>query len=102
MVHLSMTRTAGGLVIEAHSAARSDMVVQLVRYTPEATVEILRGENRGRTLSYSNIVTSWDVIARWDGAETLRLGAELSGGQPSVVIVQQAGNGPILAAARVE
>ncbi|MBM1222371.1 DUF1223 domain-containing protein [Ponticoccus sp. SC2-23] len=101
-VTLSIVASDGGFSLEARSTARGDMVVQLVRYIPDSRVEILRGENRGRTLSHSNVVTDWDVIARWDGADTLRLSAELSGSQPSVVIVQEDGNGPILAAARIE
>jgi len=101
-VTLHVDPTEGGFRLEARSEMRAEMVVQLVRYIPEATVDILRGENGGRTLSYSNIVTDLDIIARWDGADTLRLSAELSGAQPSVVIIQEAGAGPILAAARVE
>ena len=100
-VDLTAVRTANGVRIEATAPARADMVVQLVRYMPEQSVDVLRGENAGQRLVYSNIVTSWDQIARWNGAAPLALDAVLSGSQPAVVIVQEAGNGPILAAARL-
>ena len=101
-VTLDVAATSGGLTVAAQSSERVNMVVQLVRYRPEATVDILRGENRGRTLTYANIVTNWDVLTRWDGAAPLRLSADISGNLPAVVIIQEDRNGPILAAARVE
>jgi len=100
-VEMDVEPTEAGFTLLARSGERQDMVVQVVRYMPEETVEILRGENRGRTLTYSNIVTHWDVVQDWDGAAPLRLEAALSGDQPAVVIIQEAGHGPILAAARV-
>ena len=100
-VTLDVTATSGGLTIAAQSTERTDMVVQLVRYMPESTVDILRGENRGRTISYANVVTNWDVLTRWNGSSPLRLSADISGTLPAVVIIQEDRNGPILAAQRV-
>ena len=100
-VELQAARTAGGLRIEATAARPADMVVQLVRFDPLRSVDVLRGENAGRTLRYANVVTAWDRIARWDGSAPLALDATLSGADGAVVIVQAAGNGPILAAARL-
>jgi hypothetical protein len=102
-VTLTIRREGDRLQIaaQANPPARQPLVVQLVRYTPQATVEIRRGENAGRTISYSNIVTSWDQIGEWDGAAPLSLAANISGGSPVVVIVQRAGQGPILAAAEL-
>jgi len=79
-------------------------IVQLVRYTPEAAVDILRGENAGRRMVYSNIVTSWQALEDWDGRAPLRLRAPAAGDEPVVVIVQDrrpGGPGAILAAARL-
>lgn len=102
-VTLRIAADAAGFSLTAQSTRRGDMVVQLVRYIPETAVDVLRGENEGRTLQHVNVVTEWDVIARWDGAQPLSLSAETSGTQPSVVIVQgDGGHGPILAAARVQ
>jgi hypothetical protein len=85
---------------EAAPEAEGPYFVQLVRYRPHGEVDILRGENAGRSFSYANIVTAWDVVGKWDGAAPLELTLEISGEEPAVVIVQQAGHGPILGAAQ--
>ena len=41
--------------------------MQLVRYKPEETVTIERGENAGKTITYHNIVTSWEASGRVGG-----------------------------------
>ena len=35
---------------------------------PAATVEIERGENAGRAITYHNVVRAWDDLGAWDGA----------------------------------
>lgn len=77
-------------------------IVQLVRYQPQATITINRGENAGRQITYRNIVTSWANLGDWAGTAPLRLEAEVDTADPLVVIVQDPGPGPILAAARVD
>ncbi|SLN54962.1 DUF1223 domain-containing protein [Roseisalinus antarcticus] len=79
----------------------ADCIVQLVRYLPERTVEIDRGENAGRTLVYANVVTSWEVVGEWDGQGTFSLTVP-RGDQPLAVIVQREGHGAILAAAALD
>ncbi|MEZ5913059.1 MAG: DUF1223 domain-containing protein [Paracoccaceae bacterium] len=102
---VSVTLTRKGTML--HIAARSDAplgrsaVIQLVRYRPKGTVEITRGENRGRTISYRNVVTDWRALGRWGGSEALEHEVSLSGQDPVVVIVQEEGFGPILGAARL-
>ena len=100
-VEVSLTRRGENVVIAADAGRRGDYVVQLVRYTPEQTVSIRRGENAGKNLSYANIVTSWDVIERWDGRSALLIEATASGESPVVVIVQQSTSGPIVGAAEL-
>ena len=77
------------------------LVVQLVRYMPEQTVAIERGENAGQTLTYVNIVTSWDVVGHWAAGTPLSLDVPVRGTAPAVVIVQVPGPGRILAAAEL-
>ncbi|WP_246832014.1 DUF1223 domain-containing protein [Thioclava sp. F36-7] len=84
-------------------------MVQLVRYKPSATVDILRGENAGRTVTYKNIVTSLTGIAEWDGRKPVTLSVDLDGDAPAVVIVQESRPskngplpGPILAAGQLD
>ncbi len=76
--------------------------VALVRYIPRAAVSVARGENAGRTLTYTNIVTSWREMGSWDGARPLDRTFDLAGDDPVVVLLQEPGPGPILAAAVVE
>lgn len=100
-VEVTLARRGERVIINADADARGDYVVQLVRYIPEQTVDVRRGENAGKTLSYANIVTSWDYISRWDGRAPLALDAAAPGDAPIVVIVQQRGYGPILGAAEL-
>jgi len=74
----------------------------LLRYQPESTVEILRGENAGRTLSYANVVTDMQVVTEWDMSEPLNLDVELAGDLPAVIIVQGDRNGPVKAVLKVD
>ncbi len=102
-VKLQLVRSGG----RVHVTGTSDRVfdppawVQLVRYIPRQEVKITRGENAGKTILYSNIVTDWKTLQEWDGREPLSLIAEAKGDQPVAVIVQEAGPGPVLGAARL-
>jgi hypothetical protein len=77
-------------------------VVQLVRFTPERTTKITRGENAGKTLIYANVVDGWDVIGEWDGRAPLDLTAPVPGRRPAVVLIQTRGPGTIVAAVQVD
>jgi len=100
-VAVSLTRRGENIQISAQPGGTGEYVVQLVRYTPEETVAIRRGENAGRNLRYANIVTSWTVIERWDGSAPLDLVAQAEGDAPVAVIIQHATNGPIVGAAQL-
>lgn len=76
-------------------------LVQLVRYTPLAQVEITAGENAGLTADYLNIVTSWQTIGTWDLRHALVLDIPVQGDEPVVVLVQEPGQGNIVVAARL-
>ena len=75
--------------------------VQLVRYRPTDEVEILGGENAGRLAQYANIVTSWQILGSWDLMEPLEVTVPLEGNEPAVVIVQESGQGEVVASARL-
>lgn len=94
-----------GDVLQVRAVARQGlaqgMVVQMVRYTPEATVDIPRGENAGRTMVYANIVTSWENLGDWPGDAPLALDVPVTGADPAVIVIQRPGPGLILAAAVV-
>ncbi|MCG6903849.1 MAG: DUF1223 domain-containing protein [Rhodobacter sp.] len=101
-VTVSLTRDGGGVRIHADPASGAGkMVVQLVRYMPNSTVAIERGENAGKTITYSNVVTGWKVLGGWDGSAALDMRAETPGDDPVVVVVQKVGHKAIMAAARL-
>jgi hypothetical protein len=103
-VRLNVTREGDSLVIRAEADPPLDapVRVQLVRYTPEETVTIERGENAGKTITYHNIVTSWEGLGVWSGQEPMELTVPFAGSQPGAVIVQSEGPSAILAAARID
>ena len=103
-VRLTVTREGDRLVIraEADPPLTEPVRVQLVRYKPEETVMIERGENAGKTIIYRNIVTAWEPLQDWGGTAPLELTAPFVGDEPGAVILQTAGPAAILAAARVE
>jgi hypothetical protein len=74
------------------------MQVSLLRVTPMQSVEIRRGENRGKTLKYANVVSDLQEIALWDGKAPLALNQTVAGDQSVVVIIQGQKAGPIYAA----
>jgi hypothetical protein len=75
--------------------------IHVVRYVPEAVVTIDSGENAGHVITYTNIVTDWLTIARWDGVTPAELAFEAPGTEPVAVLVQREHNGPMLTAARL-
>ncbi len=102
-VRLTLTGDPGGeIVIEADAgdglAYAAD--VQLVRYRDREQVDILGGENNGRTVLYRNIVTSWRNLGVWDGVDVFRFRVMAEGDDAVVVVIQEQGQGPVLATAR--
>ncbi len=102
-VNVSITFSNGSatITIEPQGQNVAPCAIYLVGYSDGAEITIERGELRGRTLHYTNIVKSWETIANWDGRSSISLRAENLSDLNYVVIVQEAGQGPILAAARV-
>ena len=70
-----------------------------IRYDPAPQdVEVKRGENAGRTLTYRNVVRELINVGQWNGRRaTYPLPAAKRDGLTSVVIVQKAGGGQVLA-----
>ena len=103
-VTLTVTRKGDQLVIHADADPPLDQAVrvQLVRYLPAETVTIERGENAGKTITYRNVVTSWEHVGDWSGHEPYEITAPVPGQEPAVVILQNEGPSTILAAARAD
>lgn len=102
-VEMGLERTGDKLRIKATPKAdlNGPLTVHMLRYTPYKKTKIKRGENRGKTLAYSNIVADWKVIGEWDTRTDLSMEVDITGDRPAVVILQRPEAGPILAAARL-
>lgn len=102
-VRLSLSRRGGEITIRAQADAplATPAEVQVLRYVPEAVVDIGAGENAGRRILYRNVVTDITRLADWGGQNPLELRTPAPGDAPVVVVVQVQGPGAILAAARL-
>lgn len=87
--------------IEAEPPLEDDVQVDLVRYRESETVDIRAGENAGRRVAYHNIVTAWTTLGEWSGSGPIAFHVRAEGEEPVVVLVQEAGPGRILSAARL-
>lgn len=103
MVSLDLQRSGDMLTVTATPLGDMSVpcIIQLVRYTPERTTRIERGENAGKTFSYANIVEDWQVLGKWDGTAPITFTVKVEGDAPVVVLVQESELGPIHAAARL-
>jgi hypothetical protein len=103
LVTLDLARSGDTVSIDARmlQSVGGPMTVHMLRYSPEETTQIKRGENAGKTLRYANVVQGWQVLGSWDGAQPLSMKAKAAGALPTVVIIQSGKAGPIRAAARL-
>ncbi len=76
--------------------------IRVVQYSPMRHASIRRGELAGHDLDYANVVENWQIAGQWDGVAPQAFTALLSSELPTVVLIQRAGYGPIVAATRVE
>jgi hypothetical protein len=101
----TVTLTRDGDALEVHLApagpGAGPSEVYLVRFIPSEEVSIEAGENAGEDIVYTNIVTDWESIGRWDGAAPAELRYEGLGEGPVAVIVQRTDMGPVLTAAEL-
>jgi hypothetical protein len=75
--------------------------VWVARYDPRVVeVAVRRGENAGRTLPHKDVVREMVLVGQWDGHAAAFPVPAGGAGLAEAAIVQAAGAGPILAAAR--
>ena len=83
-----------------------DIAVVTVWYLGDAAVEIGDGENRGRSLHYTNVVRLSDMLPDWDGSATsytleVKTGRDASADHLAVLLQQGYYHGGIVGAASV-
>lgn len=105
-VSVTLQRSGDLVTITAQMTGQSNIagpyVVQLAQVSPRKTVEITRGENAGKTIAYSSIVRSLEVLDQWTGEAELRLEAQVNAERQVAVIVQHGSDGVILGAAKLD
>jgi len=104
-VPVSLRRAGRKLIIDIPEAERAEgkpaAIVWLVAVEPASKVKIRHGENRGRKMTYVNVVRSLMAVASWDGsAQTVKLPLYDAGLQyRHAVLLQDGDGGPLLGAA---
>jgi hypothetical protein len=98
------------IVIDVGSAPAGAVVadgrILLAMITASVEVPITKGENRGQTVTYYNVVRKLTQIGTWTGSpQALRLAKSeymFEGSDGCTVLLQSGSAGPIVAAARLE
>ncbi len=92
----------GGYGIGLAGSATNDSELVLFGVSSRETVAIGRGENRGRRITYTNVLIGEKRIAQWDGGSAShRLGAEglrMKGADRYALVLRESRGGRVLAA----
>ncbi len=67
-VPISLVKDASNVEVDVGSGIGAPASVWLLTVTKATPVVIARGENQGKTVTYYNVVRSWQRIAEWNGA----------------------------------
>jgi hypothetical protein len=106
-VPISLLLENGQLLIDVAAAPKraqaKEATVWLAAIASSIEVPIARGENKGRTIVYSNVVRRLMPVGTWSGAEMVvkldRNSFMTSGTDRCAVLLQQGHGGPIIGAA---
>ena len=90
--------------LDAFKLDRYGAEVTLAIYDRRHTTPVKRGENQGATLDNFNVVRRLEKVASWDGqaANWTVPGDRFASGQGLAVLVQKAGQGPMLGCNKLE
>jgi hypothetical protein len=101
-------RKDGNLEIDVGGGAGTPAAVWLLALVRSKTVAIGRGENRGKTITYNNVVRAWQRLGAWTGGavhHSVPLAAIADAEADHVVVIVQSGSaeapGPIYGAAKI-
>ncbi len=106
LVPVHMSAADGRLIVEVggeQETKAKEATVWLAVISPAVEVPIPRGENKGKTVTYSNVVRELIPIGTWNGKQmTVQLQRDSfmhSQAERCAVLVQQGRGGPIVGAA---
>jgi len=103
-VPMHLVESGDKLHIDIGTGPATSASVYVLRVIKSKTVKIGRGENSGRSLTYTNVVRAIQKIGEWDGAARSYQLTELKGDNEGYVVLLQKGPedrpGAILAAAK--
>ncbi len=99
-VDIAVSMTADGLQIAVDGDHAGDASIWLVQFDVEHTTDVLRGENKGKTLINHHVVRTTQRVGEWSGsAVTIDATDNRGAGQGCAVLVQTEALGPLLGAA---
>ena len=108
-VPVTLTRNGDNVEFDIGAGQGAPASVWLLTVAHATPVEIGRGENHGRTVTYSNVVRSWQRVAEWTGApmkNSVPLPELNAKDADAIVILVQPGSienpGPVRGASMIE
>jgi hypothetical protein len=107
-IPVALKRTDSNLEIEVGAGNAPAGSVWILSVLQKQPVVIERGENRGKTITYHNVVRGWTRLADWKGSavkKTQSIAEIAQSGADSIVVILQSGSvespGPIRGAAMI-
>jgi len=97
---ISIQKNNDLLEIKLPQLIEEEYVVTMMTYGNDHTQSIPSGENRGRTVSYTNPVTDIKLLGKWDGVEQI-LTQESSANNVVILVQKNNAVGEIVAAGRI-
>jgi hypothetical protein len=105
-VRMRLFATSGHFSVEVAEGGGGPAGVFALRVARASTVQILRGENAGRSVTYTNVVRAIDKLGDWIGQTATFDVPGVSGDGEGIVVLVQKGTperpGAILVAAKTE
>src|SRR5690606_31843216 len=94
-VPVTLTRTDTNVEIEVGAGNGPPASVWVLSVLQKQPVTIERGENRGKTITYHNVVRGWIKVADWNGKvvkKTYSIAEIANGGSDAAVVIVQNGS----------
>ena len=98
---INLSSSSDKLTFELPNIGQNAKLI-LIEYIPLHTQSIPSGENRGRTVTYTNPVNNIREIGAWDGSQQIRSIDVKNSASKFAIIAQIGSNGPILAAGKLD